>query len=175
MYTEVIMAKRKYIECGKIINTHGCHGGLKLESWCNTPYELAELKRVFVAENDNFIEKKIKKASVFKQFVIAELLGITDMDTAMALKNTVIYASRDDFDLSEGEYFIADMIGLDVIDAQNGKHYGKVTDIVNRGASDIYVVDTENGERMIPAVDEFIVKADVNEGIFVNVIPGLLD
>lgn len=169
------MAKRKYIECGKIINTHGCHGGLKLESWCNTPYELAELKRVFVAENDNFIEKKIKKASVFKQFVIAELLGITDMDTAMALKNTVIYASRDDFDLSEGEYFIADMIGLDVIDAQNGKHYGKVTDIVNRGASDIYVVDTENGERMIPAVDEFIVKADVNEGIFVNVIPGLLD
>lgn len=169
------MAKRKYIECGKIINTHGCHGGLKLESWCNTPYELAGLKRVFIAENDDFIEKKIKKASVFKQFVIAELQGITDMDTAMALKNTVLYACRDDFDLAEGEYFIADMIGLDVIDAQSGKHYGKVTDIVNRGASDIYVVDTENGERMIPAVDEFIVKADVNEGIFVNVIPGLLD
>lgn len=169
------MAERKYIECGKIINTHGCHGGLKLESWCNTPYELAELKRIYILQNDAFVEKKIKKASVFKQFVVAEIQGITDMDTAMSLKNTVVYASRDDFNLDDGEYFIADLIGVDVIDAENGKVYGKLTDIINRGASDIYVVETQFGERMIPAVDEFIVRVDVHEGVFVKVIPGLLD
>ena len=53
--------------------------------------------------------------------------------------------------------------------------YGKVSDIINRGASDIYVVMTENGERMIPAVDEFIVSVDIEKGVRVNVIPGLLD
>lgn len=169
------MAERKYIECGKIINTHGCHGGVKLESWCNTPYDLAELRRVYILDNGNYVEKKIKKSSVFKQFVVAELEGISDMDTAMAMKNTVLYAARKDFNLEDGEYFIADMIGVNVIDAENGKIYGKLTDIINRGASDIYVVETESGERMIPAVDEFIVRANADEGIFVNVIPGLLD
>lgn len=169
------MAERKYIECGKIINTHGCHGGVKIESWCNTPYDLAEFKRIFVLENDKYRQIKVKKASVFKQFVIADLDGVSDMDSAMAMKNTVLYAARDDFSLDEGEYFIADMIGINVIDAENGSVCGKVTDIINRGASDIYVVETPNGERMIPAVDEFIIKADINEGIFVKLIPGLLD
>ena len=169
------MTERKYIECGKIINTHGCHGGVKLESWCNTPNDLAALKKIYLLEGGEYVEKKIKKASVFKQFVVAEICGITDMDAALALKNMTVYANRKDFKLDEGEYFIVDMIGVNVTDAENGKVYGKVADIINRGASDIYVVDTPSGERMIPAVDEFIVKANVTEGVFVKVIPGLLD
>ncbi len=166
---------KKYIECAKIINTHGCHGGLKLESWCNTPQELASLDKVFLLENGTYVKKKVIKASVFKQFVIAELSDVNDMDAALALKNRILYADRDDFELDDGEFFIADMIGIDVIDADNGKIYGKLTDIINRGASDIYVVDTPNGERMIPAVDEFIVRTDISEGLFVKTIPGLLD
>ena len=169
------MTERQYIECGKIINTHGCHGGVKLESWCNTPNDLAALKKIYLLEGGEYVEKKIKKASVFKQFVVAEICGITDMDAALALKNMTVYANRKDFKLDEGEYFIVDMIGVNVTDAENGKVYGKVADIINRGASDIYVVDTPSGERMIPAVDEFIVKANVTEGVFVKVIPGLLD
>lgn len=165
----------KYIECGKIINTHGCHGGVKLDSWCNSPEELASLKKLFILKNGAFEKIKVKKTSVFKQFVIAELDGVNDMDAAMALKNTVVYASRDDFELEEGEFFIADLIGVKVIDASDGTVYGQVSDIINRGASDIYVVDTTNGERMIPAVDEFIDRIDIKEGIFVNTIPGLLD
>lgn len=167
--------KEKYIECGKIINTHGCHGGVKLDSWCNSPEELAALENLFILKNGSYEKHKVKKTSVFKQFVIADLEGVNDMDAAMALKNTVVYASRDDFELEEGEFFIADLIGVKVVDATDGTVYGNVTDIINRGASDIYVVETSNGERMIPAVDEFIDRIDVNEGIFVNTIPGLLD
>ena len=167
--------EKKYIECAKIINTHGCRGGVKLESWCNTPEDLAALDKVFFLENGKYVKKKVIKASVFKQFVIAELSDVNDMDTALLLKNKILYADRDDFELGEGEYFIADMIGIDVIDADNGKVYGKVTDIINRGASDIYVVDTPYGERMVPAVEEFIVRTDINEGLFIRTIPGLLD
>jgi len=47
--------------------------------------------------------------------------------------------------------------------------------MINRGASDIYVVQTKNGERMIPAVDEFIISIDINKGIFVRPIEGMLD
>ncbi len=166
---------QKFIECAKIINTHGCYGALKLESWCNTPQILASLKKVYMLDGGQYKAYKVKKASVFKQFVIAELDGISDMDSAMAKKNKILYADRSDFSLDEGEYFISDIIGIPVIDAENGTEYGTVCDIINRGASDIYVVDTPNGERMIPAVDEFIIRVDIKKGVFVKVISGLLD
>ena len=164
-----------YIECGKIINTHGCHGGIKVESWCNTPEELAELKRVFLCKNGQYQEHAVKKASVFKQFVLFDLADVCDMDTAMLLKNQILYASKEDFLLEDGEYFLADLIGLDVVDEKNGKVYGKVKDIVNRGASDLYVVQTEQGERFLPAVDAFVARVDVERGIYVTPIEGLLD
>ena len=92
--------EKKYIECAKIINTHGCRGAVKLESWCNTPEDLAALKKIFVRENGKYTKKKVIKASVFKQFVIAELSDVNDMDAALALKNTVVYADRNDFKLA---------------------------------------------------------------------------
>lgn len=169
------MENKKYLECGKIVNTHGVKGAVKLESWCNTPDDLAELGRIFVVKGATPKEYRVKHASVFKQFVIAELEGVDDFDTAMALKNTVVYAAREDFELEEGDYFIADLIGLQVIDAADGKVYGTLKDIINRGASDIYVIDTPAGERMMPAVDEFVKEVSVDKGIFVAPIEGMFD
>ena len=67
------MQREPYIECGKIINTHGVRGGLKLESWCDTPADLASLKKVFFKKGAEFECRKVKKASIFKQFVLMEL------------------------------------------------------------------------------------------------------
>ena len=169
------MEEKRYIECGKIINTHGCHGGLKLESWCDSPEVLASFERVFIKKAGAYAEFKVKKAAIFKQFVLFDLAGISDMDTALALKNTVVYADREDFELEEGDYFIADIIGCDVVDADNGKVYGKLSEIINRGASDIYVVKTETGEAMIPAVDEFIDRVEVGKAVYVRPISGMFD
>ena len=166
---------KKYIECGKIINTHGCKGGLKVDPWCNSAEDFTDLKHFYIKSKNGFDKYTALKASIFKQFVILELKEIDDMDKAIALKNVILYADRGDFKLEEGEYFLTDIIGLDVIDFENGKNYGKVVDIINRGASDIYVVETPNGEKMIPAVDEFIVEINVNSGIKVRTIDGLLD
>ena len=166
---------KKYIECGKIINTHGCRGGLKVDPWCNSPEDFTELKRIYVKIKNEYLEYTITKASIFKQFIILELKEIVDMEKALSFKDKIIYANRADFSLEDGEFFISDIIGLNVIDFENGKIYGKISDIINRGASDIYVVETPNGERMIPAVDEFIVEIDINEGVKVRTIEGLLD
>ena len=163
----------RYIECAKIINTHGCHGGVKMESWCNSPETLAELSRIFLKSENGYTEYKIKKASVFKQFVVADLQGVSDMDAAMALKNQVCYALREDFCLEEGEYFIADLAGLPVFDAESGREYGKVKEVINRGASDIYVIETPSGETMIPAVPAFVDRVEITKGLFVNPIEGM--
>lgn len=168
------MAKKQFLECGIIINTHGVRGDVKLESLCDSPEVLASLERVFILENGKYREVEVKHASVFKQFVLASLEGIDDMDKAAAMKGTTLYASRDDFCLEEGDYFIADLLGLPVIDNKDGKVYGKIKDVVNRGASDIYVITTPTGERMMPVVDEFVKRVDLESGIYVEVIPGLL-
>ena len=169
------MTDKLYIECGKIINTHGCRGGVKAESWCNSEEDLASLKKVFIKNGETYEEYKVTKSAIFKQFVIFEFKGLDDMDKAMLLKNKTLYAKRSDFKLDDGEFFLADMIGLDVIDADNGRVYGKLVEIINRGASDIYVVNTENGERMIPAVDQFIISVDIQKGVLVRPIEGMLD
>ena len=162
-------------ECGKIVNTHGVMGAVKIESWCNTPQVLAKLKRVYLPSKEGMKELKVNRASVFKQFVIAELDGICDLDAAMAMKNLVVYAAREDFSLDEGDVFIVDMIGLPVIDVATGVKYGTLSDVINRGASDIYVIKTPDGERMMPAVEEFVKKIDVESGIFVSPIEGMFD
>lgn len=167
--------KNKYLECGKIINTHGIKGQVKLESFCDSPQVLAGLKKVYFLERDFYKEVKVIGASVFKNFVIMSFDGINDCESAELLKGSIIYADRDDIALDEGSFFIADLIGLDVIDNISGRIYGKITDVINRGASDIYVVSTPAGEKMIPAVGEFIKKTDLNSGVYVKTIPGLLD
>lgn len=169
------MNQEKFLECGKIINTHGIKGTVKAESWCDSPYILADLERVFTEENGRPREYKVLNSSVFKQFVLLELEGVVGMDAALEMKNKIIYASRDDIELEDGEYFIADLIGLPVIDADSGEKYGEITDVINTGASDIYVIDTPNGEAMMPAVDEFVIEIDLDKGVFVKPIEGMFN
>ena len=169
------MAKSQYLECGKIINTHGVRGGLKLESWCDTPADLASLKKVYLKEGAEYKRYKVKKASVFKQFVLFELDGICDIDTASSLRGRVVFADREDISIDEDAFFIADIIGLDVIDLESGKKLGTLSDVLNLGASDLYEINTESGKKLIPAVPEFIKEIDLEKGIFVSLIEGMLD
>ena len=72
MKGEIPMSQSLYIECGKIVNTHGCYGGLKLESWCNSPQDLAELKTVFLETESGIQPYHVVKSSVFKQFIFSD-------------------------------------------------------------------------------------------------------
>ena len=169
------MSKSQYLECGKIVNTHGVKGGLKLESWCDTPQDLASLKKVYLKNGAEYKMHKVKKASIFKQFVLFELEGINNIDIAMTLKGRVVFADRDDISIDEDAFFIADIIGLDVIDLESGEKIGTLSDVLNLGASDLYEINTKNGKKLIPAVPEFIKEIDLEKGIFVSLIEGMLD
>ena len=169
------MKKSQYLECGKIVNTHGIRGGVKLESWCDTPDDLASIKKVFIKKGEEYVCHKVKRASIFKQFVLFELDGITDINAAEMLKGTIVYADREDISIDEDAFFIADIIGLPVIDLESGEEIGKLVDVLNLGASDLYEIKTSSGNKLIPAVPEFIKEIDLDKGIFVALIEGMLD
>lgn len=165
----------KYLECGRIVNTHGVRGAIKLESWCNTAEDLASLDRLYLCEDGGYRELKVRRAKVHGGFVLSEIYGIDSIEQAQELKGLVVYADREDIELSEGETFIADLIGLPVIDLASGETLGVVTDVLNLGASDLYELDTRAGKRLIPAVPEFIKEIDLERGIYVSLIEGMLD
>lgn len=165
----------QYLECGKIINTHGVRGTVKVEAYCDSPKVLASLPRIFMKDKDGYKEYKVTHGSVQKQFVLLTFETVTTLEEAVLFKNNYIYADRGDFNLPDGKCFISDLLGLPVIDADDGKVYGTLADVTNSGAQDIYVVKTENGEVMVPAVPEFLVKTDPETGIFLRPIDGMFD
>lgn len=167
--------KKNYLECGKIINTHGFRGTVKLESWCDAPEILASLQTLFFSENGVYRPVRVRHASVFRQFVLMELEGVESEEAANRLRNTVVYAERSAIPRAEGDVFIADLLDLPVKHADTGELLGVLTDVDTRSARALYRVRTENGEFLVPAVNEFIVRIDVEDAVYIRPIPGLLD
>ena len=170
----------RFIECGKIINTHGCHGDVKVEPWTDTPRDLIDLGRVFVGEGETKKEMRILRGSVLQgRFLMLSLEGVTDMNAADSLRNTVLYADREDFDLEEGQYFLSDAIGLPVLDGREGREgnlLGTVTDISPNAASDIYTVKTPDGaEVLVPAIPVFVTEVVPGEYVRMTPIDGMFE
>lgn len=165
-----------YLPCGQIINTHGVRGVVKARSDCDAPEILASLPRMYTKRGDEYTAYGIKSASLQKGFVLLTLSGVDDLDAAIALKGRDIYAERAELEkfMEEGDRFIADLIGLPIIDADNKERLGVLRDVYNAGASDIYVADTPLGERMMPAVPEFVDEI-TDEAIYVRPIAGMFD
>lgn len=170
------MARSKYLPCGEIINTHGVRGVVKARSDCDSPEILASLERVYTKRGGEYIPYEIKGASLQKGFVLLTLCGVDDLDAAIAMKGRELYAEREELEefLEEGDRFIADLLELPIIHADTGESLGKLRNIFNSGASDIYVIDTSSGERMMPAVPEFVTEI-TDEAIYVRPIEGMLD
>ncbi len=170
----------RYLECGRIINTHGCRGEVKAEPWMDAPHDLVDLGRVFIGEGEDKKELKITRGAVMQgRFLLLGLEGVNTMDAADALRGTVLYAAREDFHLSEGQYFLSDVVGLPVMDAREGREgarLGVVEDILPGAAAQIYSVKTPDGkEVLVPAVPAFITEVRPGEYVRMSPIDGMFE
>lgn len=166
---------KEYLECGKIANTHGVRGDVIIESWCDTPEVLASLKTVYTEKNGAYAPVRINKASVYKGRVLASLDGVTVLEDAAALKNTVLFAVRGDLPLAEGDFFVQDLIGLPVYEEATGDKYGTLTDVISGAASDLYEVENERGKFLVPVVPAFVKRIDLESGIAIAAIEGMFE
>ena len=162
------MEKSAFIAAGRIVNTHGVAGEVKIEVWLDSPQLLRRCGRVFLDGE----EKKLLSGKVQKSFLIAKLEGVEDLNAAMRLKGRTVQIAREDARLPRGAYFIQDILGASVVDEQ-GKEIGKLVDVLERPASNIYVVQGET-EHLIPAVPAFILNTDAENGVItVRLIEGM--
>ena len=166
---------KEYLELGQIVNVRGLKGEVKLNSFAEDDAVFETLKTVFLKRKNEMIEKQIEKVSYTKNQVVLKFKDCNSIDEAEALRNTYLLVKREDLgELSEGVYYLADLIGLDVY-TEEGELLGKVDDIYSTGANDIYVVKNEEGkEKLLPGIDEVIKNIDIEAGrITVNLLEGL--
>jgi len=157
---------------GKIVNAAGLKGEVKVYSYAASKERFGRLKKIYIEDSRHEIEG----IRYLKEAVVLKLAGIDGRNAAESVKGMGVYMDEADLpELSEGEYFIRDMIGMAVFD-DKGNKVGELCDVLQSRAQDLYEVLTEDGGKiLIPAVDEFIKNIDIEKKrIDVKLIEGLI-
>lgn len=164
----------QYLEIGKVVSTHGLRGELRVDPWCDSPQFLCQFKTLYLKKG----ETKLNVSSrPHKTIAIVKAKGIDTIEEAEKLRGRVLYINRSDARLAPGEYFIQDLMGLDVIDIDTSKSYGKITDVLKTGANDVYqVTDEKKKDYLIPVIDDVVKEIDINGGkVLIKPLKGIFD
>ncbi len=167
--------KKQYLEIGKIVSIHGLNGTVKVQPWCDDPAFLCEFDTLYRGKLHTPVN--ITKAAVQKNMVLLKLEGVDTPEQAEALRGTVLFMNREDVELDDDTYFIQDLIGAAVVDADDGHEYGKLTDVLQTGANDVYTVKTAEGkELLVPVIPDVVLNVDLDaDRITIRPLKGLFD
>ena len=162
------MTGKQLLEAGKIINTQGLQGEVKVQAWADSAEDLLPVTR-FVAAGE---ELKVAKSRVQKGFLYLRFEYKNTIEDVIPLKGKVLHMYREDLILPEGVHLLSDIIGSRVVD-EEGNDIGVVEDILERPAANVYVIRGDR-EILVPSVPEFIKKVDTDEKIVtVRLIEGM--
>ena len=161
--------KKPFLEAGQIVSTHGVRGDVKVMPWADDPEFLLDFDTVYLGGKP----VRVQSCRVQKTCVLVKLAGIDTVEAASALRDQVVSIDRADAQLPQGSIFIADLLGLPVYDGET--LLGTLAEVMPTPANDVYVVKSEDGqEHLIPAVPEFVLERNVDEGyIRVRLIEGM--
>lgn len=167
--------KNAYLEAGRFNGTHGVKGDLKTECWCDSLKVLKTLETVYL-DKCGQMPLRITRCVPYKNLALMHIEGYESPEEASVLKNRIFYAKREDLPLGDGCFFIADLIGLKVYDADTSREYGILADVSENAAAQLYEIRTgEGGTVYLPAIPEFIVETDLEKGIGIRPVKGLFD
>lgn len=167
--------KKQYLEIGKIVNVHGLGGMVKVMPWCDSAEFLSGFETLY--RGREHIPMEIERAAVQKNMVLMKFAGVDTPEAANALRNTVLYMNREDVELDDDTYFIQDLQGMRVVDADNGKEYGKLHDVLQTGANDVYEVESPEGRMLlVPVIPDVVLNVDFDaDTITIRPLKGLFD
>ena len=159
---------KEYLDCGQIVNTHGVRGEVRIVPWADSPDFLCQFSTLYI----DGAPRRVLSSRVHKGSVIAKLDGVDTVEGAMLLRDKTVQLHRADARLPEGAFFLADIIGLDVVD-EDGRTLGTLREVLSPSVQQVYVIEGER-EIMIPAVPEFILETNIAGGYLkVRLIEGM--
>jgi 16S rRNA processing protein RimM len=163
----------KYLVIGKIINTHGIKGEIKVQPLTDDHKRYEYLEYLYIDINKQLEKYYIEEVKYVKKSVILKLKGVDTIEEAEKYKNNYLKIHRDNaIELPEGSFFICDIIGCDVYEEKMGKTLGKVVDVLVTGSNDVYIVKGEEfKEILIPVLKTVIKKISIEEKNIRVVLP----
>ena len=170
------------LQVGVITSTHGIRGEVKVFPTTDDAARFKKLKNVILDNGKERRDLEITSVKFFKNQVILKFKGIDDINDVEKYKGCGLFVTKENrVKCKKDEYFIADLIGLRAID-EEGEAFGTISDVIQTGANDVYVVTTKQGEEvMIPAIKDCILEVSVEEQdgqagyVRIHLLPGLLD
>ena len=153
----------QFLQVGVISSTHGIRGEVKVFPTTDDPMRFKKLKKVLLDTGRERVELEVQSVRFFKQFAIVKFKGIDNINDIEKYKGKGIFVPREDaVPLDEDEYYIADLIGMEVF-TEDG-HFGVVRDVMETGANEVYIVESdEHGEVLIPAIRQCVLDVNVEE------------
>lgn len=167
--------QKKYLEAGKIVGTHGVKGELRVQPWCDSAEFLMRFSTLYL--NGGAAPVRVLSSRPHKELLLMTLAGVDSVEQADTYRNKILYLNREDVMLPAGRYFMQDLIGLDVYDADTFLYYGALSRVMRTGANDVYQITAQDHRNyLIPAVPEFIREIDLEKGkMMIRPIKGIFD
>lgn len=169
--------KKPYLEAGQIVGTHGVRGELKIQPWCDSAQFLCKFSVLYL-DAEGRSPLKVQKLRPHKNIVLGVFDGINSVEQANALRGKTVYIDRADAALSEGTWFVQDLIGCKVIDIDTGTEYGTLSEVIpGAHANDIWTVtDAAGKDILVPAIPSVVLETDVESGVIrIRPLQGLFD
>lgn len=164
------------LEIGKIINTHGLRGEVKIVTWTDTPEDFENIKKVYTKKSGEDISLKVSKVKYQKNNIIVKFKEINSIEEAEEYKNLILSTDKSQLPpLPEGVYYIADLIGCKVFDRDT--ELGELKDVFSAGAGNVYDVVNKQGKHIyLPANEGTVLTTDIEGKKIVMAVPeGLED
>ncbi len=156
---------------GRVLGSHGVFGQVRAQVLTDLPYRFDPGEVLFLQDEPYRIQSSSRGSG---DTVILKLEGVAGPAAARALAGQELFAQAEDSpDLAEGEYFHYQLIGMQVF-TEEGEDLGRIKEIIITGSNDVYVVSGPNGEILLPAISQVVLRVDTTLGIMrVRLMEGL--
>ncbi|MBQ7094942.1 MAG: 16S rRNA processing protein RimM [Clostridia bacterium] len=162
---------KELLQAGKIVNTHSLKGEVRIYPYCDSAEFLCEVKKMYI-DNEAYT---VASARVHKGQALIRFKGIDHINKAEPLIGKLVYFKKHEVPLEEGQYYIDDIIGLDVIDIDTGTIYGKVVSVFPTGANDVFEVKGDK-TYYVPKINDVVKQIDlINKKILIRPLEGLFE
>ena len=155
--------RKEFLEAGKIVGTHGVRGMVRIQVWADSVDFLSDFSSLYLKEGA--MEIKLEKIAPHGNVAIAKIKGTDTIEQAEALRNRVVYVRRADIPLADGRYFVSEIIGCQVFDADTDALLGTLSDVSQTGANDVWHIEKGGNEYLVPAIEDVIVSVDIDQCI----------
>lgn len=152
---------KEFLEAGRIVGTHGIKGELRVDPWCDSSDFLAQFKTLYTKDGAQALE--VISSRVHKNLLLVQLKGIDTIEQGDRMRGKVLFIKRSDVTLPKGRYFISDLLGMEVYNADDETIcYGAITDVIKTGANDVYqITDKQQKNYLIPVIDQVVIDTDI--------------